>query len=423
MCDAFTADETTQNIARWSKEASPDGVVDAFREHLHLPDPGVVLVVAGVIAANRLPGDPVWLLLVGPPSSGKSEIVNSTTALSDTHEVATFTEGGLLSGTKASERTQDATGGLLREIGDFGIIVAKDFGSVMSMNRDSRSAGLAALREIYDGKWSKVVGTDGGHKLVWEGKVGLIAAVTEAWDKHHAVTASMGERFTLFRIPAAAPGEVGRRSLANVGHEDRMRSELSKAMVRLFEQPMLPTSDLTATEEDYLVRLTRLVVTARSSVERSGTSREVTFVHQPESPARAIKQFDQLRRGMEAIGVDRATRWRLVTKVAFDSVPAPRMKCLQAVYEIDKPVSTADVAARLGLPTTTTGRLLEELNAHGLAKRTVGISVDLWSMSSTDDVETVTEAIGVLGGNAVPETSEGPREVASPKSQYPLPSL
>jgi len=52
-------------------------LLDCYRRLLHLPDVAPVLAVLGTVAANRLPGDPVWSLLVGPPSSGKTEIVDS----------------------------------------------------------------------------------------------------------------------------------------------------------------------------------------------------------------------------------------------------------------------------------------------------------------------------------------------------------
>ena len=63
-------------------------------------------------------------------------------------------EGALLSGTAAKERSKDANGGLLRKIGDRGVLVIKDVTSILSMNRDARGAVLAALREIYDGSGS-----------------------------------------------------------------------------------------------------------------------------------------------------------------------------------------------------------------------------------------------------------------------------
>lgn len=114
-------------------------VVATFRRWLHIPDPGALYAMLAAVVANRLPGDPIWVLFVGPPGGGKSEMLASLSNLPDVHPAATLTEAALLSGTPQKDRSATAKGGLLRSIGDFGIIVAKDFGSVLSMNRDARA--------------------------------------------------------------------------------------------------------------------------------------------------------------------------------------------------------------------------------------------------------------------------------------------
>ena len=65
---------------------------DMFRRWLHLPDTGALDAVLGAVAANRIEGDPVWLLLVGPPGGGKSEILNAISDLEDAHPAGTLTE-------------------------------------------------------------------------------------------------------------------------------------------------------------------------------------------------------------------------------------------------------------------------------------------------------------------------------------------
>ena len=92
-------------------------------------------------------------------------------------QAATITVAGLLSGTPKKQRDKGAQGGLLRQIGDFGFIVLKDFGSILSMHTETRAEVLAALREIYDGAWTRHVGSDGGRTLAWQGKVGLLFAL------------------------------------------------------------------------------------------------------------------------------------------------------------------------------------------------------------------------------------------------------
>jgi predicted ArsR family transcriptional regulator len=59
---------------------------------------------------------------------------------------------------------------------------------------------------------------------------------------------------------------------------------------------------------------------------------------------------------------------QLVTKTAFDSMPAQRRRVIELLGETGKSV-TKQVALALGLPTTTARRTLEDLAAHGVVLR------------------------------------------------------
>lgn len=347
-------------------------VVEAFRRWLYLPDARPLLAVLGAVAANRLDGDPVWLLLVGPPGGGKSEILQSLGGLENVHPAATLTEPALLSGTPAKERENGAKGGLLRQIGDYGIVVCKDFGSVLSMHRDARAQVLAALREVYDGSWTRHVGTGGGQTLHWQGKVGLVAGCTPTIDRHHAVMGAMGERFVLLRLPEVDSGEQARRALAHAGKERAMRAELSAAVRALLAgTPQLPRP-LEGAEQERLIRLAELVVRARSAVERDSYSREVDLIPEPEAPTRLVVMLERLLAGLDAIGADRAEAWGVVGRVALDSIPALRLAVLRVLLAAREPLATSAVAEAVRYPTTTTGRALEDLCAHALIQRHAG---------------------------------------------------
>ena len=106
--------------------------------------------------------DPVWLLIISGPAAAKTETVQAldgTGAIDHQHD---HSEAALLSATPKRERAKDATGGLLRKIGERGLLVIKDVTSILSMNSDTRAKVLAALREVYDGRWDREVGADGG---------------------------------------------------------------------------------------------------------------------------------------------------------------------------------------------------------------------------------------------------------------------
>jgi hypothetical protein len=111
-----------------------------------------------------------------------------------------LTPAALLSGVSKKQAHKKATGGLLMQLGKFGVLAFKDFGTVLEMRVEARNEMLSALRRIFDGEYVRQVGTDGGLTLQWRGKVGVIFASTQAYDEHHAVIGTLGDRFLLVRL-------------------------------------------------------------------------------------------------------------------------------------------------------------------------------------------------------------------------------
>jgi hypothetical protein len=390
--DDATGDEYDRllaGIGRRADEATfAPALVDGlarFRRWMHMPDPGALLVVLATVAANRSAGDPVWTLIVGPPGGGKTEVIGSITGLPDVHPAATITEAALLSGTPKKERDASAKGGLLRQIDKFGILVCKDFGSVLSMHREARAAVLAALREVYDGAWTRHLGTGGGTTLHWEGKVGLVAGCTPSIDSHHAVMGAMGERFITYRLPPVDADAQAGRALEHVGRENEMRQELAAAAASILDATnsvqlgAAPTSD----ERERLIRIATLAVRCRSAVERDSYSREIELIPEAEAPGRMALVLLRLRNALLAIGLDDATAWRLIAKCALDSMPAIRRSVLELLVSATSPSSTSDIGRCIGYPTTTTRRALEDLAGHGIVNRTsTGQGqADIWTAS------------------------------------------
>lgn len=347
-------------------------VLQTFRRWLYLPDKGMVYVPLAAVAANHFEGDPVWLMSVGPPSGGKTEVIFAIARLPNVHMAATLTEAALLSGTPKKQSVTGSKGGLLREIGDFGILALKDFTSILAMNRDQRAQLLAALREIFDGSWTRHVGADGGRALAWSGKLGLIAGCTAAIDSYHGVMSVMGERFILYRLPTLDPAKQAKRALSNTGQVGVMRKELAVVVRRLFSgldiSKGLPPLDEGETAK--LVALASLVASARSAVERNPYGgREIDLVLDTEAPARLAQTLRRIFAGMLAIGLDRATAWPLVAKTGLDCIPKIRRAVLNVLLATPDWMSTKAIATKVQHPTTTTRRSLEDLSAHGVVDR------------------------------------------------------
>ena len=292
--------------------------IAAFRRWLFLKDPSPVYAVAATLVANRALCDPIWLLLVCAPSTGKTEILSAATRLDWVIPCAKVTEASLLSGTSKRERVADATGGLLKQIGKFGVLLCKDFTSVLAQNKDARAEAMAALREVYDGSWDRPVGTDGGRVLSWRGKCGLIGGVTPALDQYGQVLSALGDRFLLLRMPDADVDDVGAAALRHLDQEQQMRRELGEALAGLVQHADMTRVNrpLSETEGPRLIRLAAYTARTRTAVVRDGYRQDVQYLPQVEGPGRLVKAYARLLGGLEAIGCDDRTSWDVLTRIA-----------------------------------------------------------------------------------------------------------
>jgi predicted transcriptional regulator len=310
------------------------------------------------------------VLVVGGSGAAKTESVVPL-AGAGAHVISTINgEAALLSGTPAKSRAKDASGGLLRKIGGSGVLVIKDFTSILSMNRDTRALVLAALREIYDGHWSRNVGTDGGFTLTWRGRLVVIGAVTTAWDSAYQVVSTMGDRFVLVRLRTGDHRRAaGRQAMANVGGEVQMRARLAEVTGKLLAGAAAcvsaePEPGLTEAEMGSLLGMADLVTRARTPVERDYQGNPA-FAHALEMPTRFAKQLVQIAHGGLLLGIGRETAMRVAARCCHDAIP-PLRRIVLADIAAHPDSFTPDVADRVQMPKTTVDRTLQELQLLGL---------------------------------------------------------
>jgi hypothetical protein len=357
--------------ARASSPISPSTIEDTLTTYEHwlvLASRTPVYALLGTVAGNLLPGDPVWTGLIAPPSSAKTELLNSISLLPDVVPAATLTVAALLSGTPKKDRNKTARGGLLRQIGNYGLVVCKDFGSILSLHTETRAELLAALREIYDGAWTRHLGSDGGKTLHWSGKMGFVFGATPAIDAYYTVIGTLGDRFLLSRMAPVAKGQFPRALKHDGASTGQMRKELAEAVARLFAGRRAEPRPISADEVERIDRVISLVVRLRGAVERDRRTRELEMILGAEGTARVGLSLVRLLAGLDSLGIERSVAMEVVLSVAMDSVPPLRRAAYDCVQQYGS-VETADVAIALGLPTTTTRRVLEDLAAYRLVER------------------------------------------------------
>lgn len=355
-----------------------DALHGVFGARLHLPDPYPLDVSVGAVVAHRLGGDPVWVLLIASPGSGKTEIVQALSGLPEVHPLSALTAQTFASGLKGRRSAS-----LLHRLEEAGrtFLTLKDLTTVLTMHREARAEILAQLREIYDGSYRKEYGT--GETVEWEGRLGFLAGVTPVIDSHHAVLALLGERFVHCRFGADRRA-ASLRALAQRGDEHAMRAELRDTVRGFVDGLDLRPRPLEPDLLERLVALADFATRARTGVERDAYSRDIAAVPALEAPTRLAKQLAGLVQAFVVMGKGEADALGTVLRLAYDCIPPARLAALRLLAEEDQ-VRTPDVAERLGLPTSTTRRVLEDLAALGLIEREPGPGgrggADSWALA------------------------------------------
>jgi hypothetical protein len=288
-------------------------------------------------------------MVISGSGNAKTETVSSLEGAGALVTSTVASEGALLS---ATARSRGSTGGLLHKIGARGLLVFKDFTTILAMDARIRAHVLAALREIHDGKWERNVGYAGARTLSWAGRIVVVAACTTAWDEAHKAIEAMGDRFVLARADSTTGRmESARQAIENTGREGAMRTELAQAMGALVASADLNVRGLTRGEKEWLTKLANVVTWARSGVERDYKG-VVINAHAPEMPTRFAKQLAQVARGALSLGIPTDGAMRLATRCARNSLEPLRRDLLLDIAA--NPDSNPDeVHKRVVRPLTT----------------------------------------------------------------------
>jgi hypothetical protein len=376
-------------------------VHDCFGFWLYLPDKAVIDVTLATYIAHKLGGDPVWVQLIAPPGSGKTEVLMSLRPLPGVHVLSSLTAQTFASGMKGKSKRAPSLLLRLQEEGkDF--LVMKDFTSTLEMRREARGEILAQLREIYDGVYTKEFGT--GDTIAWAGRLGFIAGVTPVIDERRVVTALLGERFVYYRLPVPSRREVTAQAREGRGHEVEMRGQFQDVV-----QEYMSGLDFTITEalsEAAAARVDALAdftTQARTGVDRDRYHRELTTTPEFEAPTRFVKQIESLAMAFRVMGYSEELALSYVGKVAESSIPRNRLAVLRELRASEGEVEGPVVGDKLGLESNTANRVLGDLAALKMVVREAGPGgrggSHRWSLAAkTHKLWDETEGGATLGG-------------------------
>lgn len=339
----------------------------------NLVDIELLNIVMATAAANRMRQYPVWLMVVGASGIGKTEIVKTLSGLGEYCELVSSipSEGALLSAVKAKDKKdqESSTGGLLRKIGSHGMLVFKDFTTILSMdNRNTRPQILAALRECHDGAWIRKVGADGGRSLEWKGHLGVIGCCTTSWDRAYAAIATMGDRFLVIRPDSSDEVRLaaGRQAMANMGKHKDMEYELRESVRKLLQKtgPHIKVQQLFPSISEAMLEAATIASKARTPVDRNYRG-GADHLHDSESPSRMLGGLLQLMQGAICIGIRVDDAFNMAMRCMRDSIPPMRMRIIRQLMLYSNS-TVASIADALQAPWSVVDPAVQDLHHIGM---------------------------------------------------------
>lgn len=306
---------------------------DICHKWLVIKDDEYIDIQFGVYFANMcLDSKPVWMYIVGPPGSGKTEILQAFDGHKDIYSLSSLTGNTLISGKIQGPKEGDPS--LLPKLNGK-VLIIKDFTVILKDRHETVAAIIGQLRDAYDGTTRKAFGT--GKDIEYRSKFGIIAAVTNEIDKHLGRLSALGERFLIYRCPQITEAEKRARAdkasqNINVTAQEREIRKYAHLVLNL--EPSIPK--LPEYRRKLIRKAALFVARARASVERNRYTREPIYLPEPEVPTRLTKQLCDLAMGItmarekQQVGIDEV---RLARKVALDCISVNRLSVLKILAE------------------------------------------------------------------------------------------
>jgi len=355
-------------------------LASALQSHLYFPDPGPLYAVCGSLVANTMRGYPVWLMLIGPPESGKTELLKPLLNIDGVRECGDLSgKAALLSGTRNKEKASDATGGVLKDMnkgkdGNYrGALVMLDFArTVLASDPASMRATLGSIGMLHDQHWQREVGTDGGRTLSFVGRIGFLAGCTDVIDHpdHQQANAEMGERCLYYRYPVSDGYHEISSALDNpdgTAKSDQIADLFIEWVIQtdMDWNEVAPPRALEPEEKKMISALAQFCARGRSGVYRDRFNKnEIAGSSRAALGPRIANTMAQLLRGMERCGCTPGEIERVLRQCALDSLPAVRAGVIAALQQGLR--SLADVSDFVRISAAATKRTLEDLKYHSL---------------------------------------------------------
>lgn len=391
-----------------------------FEKYMVLRDKYIIeMLMATIIGNTILPRDPVWLLIVGVSSGGKTMLISPCSGIKSCHFVDDLTEKTFLSGFKGVKGKETS---LLKIIGS-GIMLFSDFTSILTKNSASRGEILTQLKLVYDGHLTKYTGTG---VFEWIGKMGFIGASTPDIYSYLEAGRSLGERFTYYWLDVPTDSEIAAKQkdikLSSKEISDTMKdfyAEYIKTVIEWVDKNGIPELALSDSQREAIRQAAIFCVNGKATIRTDWKSGKPDAMPNRAGVGRDIKMLETILHAlqlMKCVDTDNPKAKidndmiNIVRKCAYSSITRERRMILEILAAVGKPLSASQLGAikGFGLPRESVEKYLLPLNAVGLIQKQVQKNRHYWFIDESDTE--IIDFIKKVMGNVEFDVPEEPSE-------------
>lgn len=381
--DNYRKTETPQGIQSF------DEIATKIEEYLPNTKNTLKIMLAVATSGVRKNRVMLWLLLVGSPSSGKTDLVKLIKNNKDVMCLDNLTQNSFITGERSTEK--DKTYDLLPLLNGKCLVI-KDWTSLFSLDEKATKKIIGDWVNSYDKSLSKFSSRRGN--ITYESEFSHVGCITPATlNKHTQYLNMIGPRFLHFIIPDLTTEQENQSFDAIFSNEDRSIKEkeagnlISEYLDNLNQKDIETIKPLTKGAKRFLKVASRFMAKARGIVIiqpasfKDESGKEVTYYEaldtQVEQPWRAVQQLIALSKYLALVGNKEEVgpnELSLIREVVLSSMPADRANALKVLRSTpDQEITTKELSGDSGKSFRTSGRLLEELSSLGILKKSKGM--------------------------------------------------
>jgi hypothetical protein len=326
-------------------------VKSTLRRYFEIKDwQGVELIMASAVA-HYLLGEMLWVRIIGPSRSGKTELLRAIAEHPDCAEIESITPAAIRGGFKRAPKILDRINGKL--------VIDKDISSILTSRKDMRNEIFGLLRGIKDGKLTSDFGSDEGY-LPQKAKFDWLLASTPYIEQQRHLEGLLGERFIDLRWIPGDREEMAFQAASNNPYLANIRAELSvdtlSLMYRARETVKMETYNPSPSDLRAIAKIADITAIARTPIQQDRLGHLIA-IPEPEIGTDLAQGFSRIVGGLLLLGLTDFKPY--IYRLAWDCIPSVRAKILKSLQV--KSQTVPELAKSTEIPERTVYYVVEQL--------------------------------------------------------------